>query len=100
MNDIEIQTSETEFKKMAPEDRDWQILKTFHEQTRVCDNRFLRVEGRVGECTTTLDKRYIRRAWEKLPVSKAELVAYLLFIGMLVGMGMIEFTAIAKWLPK
>jgi hypothetical protein len=49
MNDIEIQTSETEFKKMAPEDRDWQILKTFHSQTLECNSRFCAVEGEINK---------------------------------------------------
>jgi hypothetical protein len=53
-----------------------------------------------NDCLTMFDKRYIRKVWEKLPVSKVELIAYLLFIGVLIGLGMIEFNAIAKWLPK
>ena len=55
---------------------------------------------RLVECKADFDKRYIKKVWEKLPVSKAELIAYLLFIGVLIGLGMIEFTAVAKWLPK
>ena len=49
MNDIEIQTSETEFKKLEPVDRDWIILKTFHTQTMECDNRFCLVEREVDK---------------------------------------------------
>ena len=53
-----------------------------------------------GDCLVMFDKRYIQRVWEKLPVSKYELIAYLLFIGALIGMKVIPYTAIAKWLPK
>ena len=52
------------------------------------------------DCIVDFDRRYVRKVWEKLPVSKVELIAYLLFIGILIGMKVIPFTAIAKWLPK
>ena len=49
MNDIEIQTSETEFKKLAQSDQNWIILKTFHYQTEKCDNRFCAVEREIDK---------------------------------------------------
>ena len=53
-----------------------------------------------NDCIVEFDKRYIKRAWEKLPVSKSELVTYLVVAGVLLGLGLIEFTGIVKWLPK
>ena len=53
-----------------------------------------------NDCLVIFDNRYIKRAWEKLPLSKVELIAYILFIGVLIGLGLIEFNAITKWLPK
>lgn len=55
---------------------------------------------RLEQCKEDFDKRYIRKAWEKLPLSKSELIAYLVFIGVLIGLGIIEFTNVIKWVPK
>ena len=49
MNDIEIQTSETEFKKLDSTDQNWIILKTFHSQTQECDQRFCAVENEINK---------------------------------------------------
>jgi hypothetical protein len=48
MNDIEVQTSESEFKKLAQSDQNWIILKTFHVQTEDCDKRFCTVESEIA----------------------------------------------------
>ena len=59
MNDIEITTSELEFKKLSADDQNWIILKTFHVQTEKCDNRFCAVEREIDK----IHKRKWVHAW-------------------------------------
>ena len=89
MNDIEIQVSETEFKKMDLTDQNWTLMKTFRKQIEKCDQRFC-----------TIENTYIKRFSEKIPLSTPSLLGIGAGAFFLVGYGALRWETVLKWFVK